>query len=191
MAKCRLRFLFCRLAFGFLSGVGNKLSSNRYNYLFDLLTGKSAYTNSAGNSDWAREQLVSAFLKSKEAEYSAMYAMGMAGGIGWGNKSTGKNKVKSVANMDEFFKMKFGKSISNSLSKTKVKYDGQSIYRVEKKTNNQYLKKGYGVYLDGLHKDHLEVIDKTGYVKYVLNLNGTLNPDKTKKALGRVVKDWK
>lgn len=76
-------------------------------------------------------------------------------------------------------------------SKSKVKYDGQSIYKVEKKTDNQYLKKGYGVYLDALHKDHLEVIDKTGNVKYVLNLDGTLNPDKTKKALGRVVKEWK
>ncbi|MGG4508199.1 cytosolic protein, partial [Heyndrickxia sporothermodurans] len=102
-----------------------------------------------------------------------------------------KGIVKPVSNMNEFFDMEFGKSISNSLSKSKVKYDGQSIYKVEKKTDNQYLKKGYGVYLDALHKDHLEVIDKTGNVKYVLNLDGTLNPDKTKKALGRVVKGWK
>ncbi|QJC94096.1 Putative toxin component [Bacillus velezensis] len=101
-----------------------------------------------------------------------------------------KGIVKPVSNMNEFFDMEFGK-ISNSLSKSKVKYDGQSIYKVEKKTDNQYLKKGYGVYLDALHKDHLEVIDKTGNVKYVLNLDGTLNPDKTKKALGRVVKGWK
>ncbi|NUI59927.1 ribonuclease YeeF family protein [Bacillus amyloliquefaciens] len=102
-----------------------------------------------------------------------------------------KGIVKPVSNMNEFFDMEFGKKISNSLSKSKVKYDGQSIYKVEKKTDNQYLKKGYGVYLDALHKDHLEVIDKTGNVKYVLNLDGTLNPDKTKKALGRVVKGWK
>lgn len=57
--------------------------------------------------------------------------------------------------MNEFFDMEFGKIISNSLSK--VKYDGQSIYKVEKKTDNQYLKNVYGVYLDALHKDHLEV----------------------------------
>ncbi|WP_353856351.1 T7SS effector LXG polymorphic toxin [Bacillus sp. Bos-x628] len=104
---------------------------------------------------------------------------------------TAKETVKPVSNMNEFFDMKFGKSISNSLSKTKVKYDGQSIYKVEKKTANQYLKKGYGVYLDALHKDHLEVIDKTGNVKYVLNLDGTLNTNKTKKALGRFVKEYK
>ncbi|WP_416150184.1 pre-toxin TG domain-containing protein [Salipaludibacillus sp. HK11] len=102
-----------------------------------------------------------------------------------------KGSVKPVSNMNEFFDMEFGKSISKSLSKSKVKYDGQSIYKIEKKTDNSYLKKGYGVYLDALHKDHLEVIDKTGNVKYVLNLDGTLNPDKTKKALGRVVKGWR
>ena len=53
------------------------------------------------------------------------------------------------------------------------------------------MKKDYGVYLDGLHKDHLEVIDKRGNVKYVLNLDGTLNLDKTKKIYGRVVNEWK
>ena len=106
-------------------------------------------------------------------------------------KIGGKRIVNPVSNMNEFFDMEFGKTISNSLTKSKVKYDGQSIYKVERKTDNQYLKKGYGVYLDALHKDHLEVIDKTGNVKYVLNLDGTLNPDKTKKALGRVVKGWK
>lgn len=79
-----------------------------------------------------------------------------------------KGIVKPVSNMNEFFDMEFGKKISNSLSKSKVKYDGQSIYKVEKKTDNQYLKKGYGVYLDALHKDHLEVIDKTGDRKSVV-----------------------
>lgn len=47
------------------------------------------------------------------------------------------------------------------------------------------------MYLDALHKDHLEIIDKAGNVKYVLNLDGTLNSDKTKKALGRKIKGWR
>jgi ElaB/YqjD/DUF883 family membrane-anchored ribosome-binding protein len=124
----------------------------------------------------------------------------MASGIGdnksvWrdtkGKGKTSKDIIK-VSNMDEFFnETEFGKSISNSLEKTKVVYQGQSIYKVVQKTDNEYLKKGYGVYLDALHKDHLEVIDKIGKVKYVLNLDGTFNPEKTKKALGRVVKRWK
>ena len=97
---------------------------------------------------------------------------------------------KSVYNMSEFFADGFGKSIKNNLSKTSLKYNGQAIYKVTAKTENDYLKKGYGVYLDALHKDHLEVIDKVGKVKYVLNLDGTLNVDKTKKAVGRIIKGW-
>ncbi len=92
--------------------------------------------------------------------------------------------------MGEFFSDGFGKSINKNLSKTKLQYDGQSIYKVTNKTGNEYLKKGYGVYLDALHKDHLEVIDKAGRVKHVLNLDGTLNVDKTKKAVGRIIKGW-
>lgn len=102
-----------------------------------------------------------------------------------------KGVSNPVLNMNDFFKTKFGIKINASLSKSKLKYDGQSIYKVEKKTDNKYLKKGYGMYLDALHKDHLEVIDKTGKVKYVLNLDGTLNTGKTKKALGRKVEGWK
>lgn len=101
------------------------------------------------------------------------------------------NAINPVSNMNEFFKIDFGKSIINSISKTKFSYDGQSIYKVTQKIDNKYLKKGYGIYLDALHYDHLEVIDKKGIVKYVLNLDGTLNLDKTKKALGRRIKNWK
>ena len=102
-----------------------------------------------------------------------------------------KGQVKPVSNINEFFDMEFGKTLKSSLSKTNEQYDGQSIYRVSKKTESNYFKKGYGIYLDGLHKDHLEVIDKTGKVKYVLNLDGTLNIDKTFKAKGRTVKGWR
>ena len=92
--------------------------------------------------------------------------------------------------MKEFFYDGFGKSIKNNLSKTKLQYDGQPIFKVTSKPENEYLKKGYGVYLDALHKDHLEVIDKAGKVKYVLNIDGTLNADKTVKAIGRTIKGW-
>ncbi|MET1250187.1 T7SS effector LXG polymorphic toxin [Sporolactobacillus sp. STCC-11] len=105
---------------------------------------------------------------------------------------TGNGKlVNSVSNMNELFRTDFGKSIINSISKTKINYDGQSIYKITQKVDNDYLKKGYGIYLDALHHDHLEVIDKKGNVKYVLNLDGTVNIDKTKKALGRKIGNWK
>ncbi|MED4802412.1 ribonuclease YeeF family protein [Bacillus atrophaeus] len=100
--------------------------------------------------------------------------------------------IKPVANMETFFtEMDFGTLIKGSVTKTKIKYDGQSIYKVTKKIDNEYLKKGFGIYLDGMHKDHLEVIDKKGKVQYVLNLDGTKNIDKTKKATGRTIKNWR
>ncbi|WP_438349575.1 RHS repeat-associated core domain-containing protein [Paenibacillus sp. FA6] len=74
------------------------MGENRYNYLYDLLTGTSAYTNNAGNSDWAREQLVSAYFKSKEAEYIALLGMGMAGGIG-GKRNVGNKTSKGKGNI--------------------------------------------------------------------------------------------
>ena len=92
--------------------------------------------------------------------------------------------VKSVNNMDEFFKTAFGKSIKGNVKKTKQRFHEQSIYVVTKEVS-PYLKKGYKLYLDNLHKDHLEVFDKNGKFKLVLNLDGTLNQDKTKKAEGR------
>ncbi|MFD1428281.1 hypothetical protein ACFQ4Y_15340 [Kroppenstedtia sanguinis] len=44
-----------------------------------------------------------------------------------------------------------------------------------------------------MYKDHLEVINKSGKVIAVLNLDGSLNQKKTKSALneGRRVKEWK
>ncbi|WP_251580296.1 hypothetical protein, partial [Paenibacillus sp. MER TA 81-3] len=36
---------------------------NRFNYLFGLLTQTSSYSNSAGNADWARGQLIEAYNK--------------------------------------------------------------------------------------------------------------------------------
>ncbi|MDF2479447.1 MAG: hypothetical protein K0S24_4930, partial [Sphingobacterium sp.] len=68
--------------------------------------------------------------------------------------STGNRKiVHSVSNMNEFFKTDFGKSIINGISKTKMSYDGQSIYKITHKIDSDYLKKGYGLYLDALHHD--------------------------------------
>ena len=37
--------------------------------------------------------------------------------------------------------------------------------------------------LDSLHKDHLEVFDKNDKFKFVLNLDGSMNLDKSAKAM--------
>ena len=64
---------------------------------------------------------------------------------------------------------------------------GQSVYRADDNMGNN-IKKGDLYYLDGQHKNHIEVFDKTGRAKAVLNLNGSYNEQKTKGSNGRELK---
>ncbi|PGA71757.1 hypothetical protein COL87_11330 [Bacillus pseudomycoides] len=90
--------------------------------------------------------------------------------------------------MKDFFEDGFGNEIERKVSKTSKKYQGQTVYKVDKKVDNPHLKKGDQFYLDNLHKDHIEVFDKQGNFRAVLDLDGNINIDKTKKALGRKLK---
>lgn len=71
--------------------------ANQYNYLYDLLTGTSDYKNSSGKSDWAKDQLLSAYQKWTDAEVLGMAAMGMIGNFGGKSAGRGKysGKIKS------------------------------------------------------------------------------------------------
>jgi len=102
-----------------------------------------------------------------------------------GNYEPNKN---SVGNMGEFLKQPgFGSTVKDNTQKTNQQYQGQTIYKA---TDNigDYIKKGDQFYLDGLHKDHIEVFDKRGNFKAVVNLDGTINKAKTDAALGRELK---
>ena len=68
------------------------------------------------------------------------------------------------------------------LQKTSKRYDGQSVYKVTEDVGD-ILKKGDQIYLDGLHKNHLEVFTKNGKLRTVLNLDGNVNWSKLKQAL--------
>ncbi|OLF50273.1 hemagglutinin [Streptococcus acidominimus] len=85
--------------------------------------------------------------------------------------------------MNEFLSSDFGREIGDKLQKTKKRYDGQTVYKVTEDIGD--LKKGDQLYLDGLHKDHLEVFDKRGKFQQVLNLDGTTNNIKTDRGIGR------
>lgn len=90
----------------------------------------------------------------------------------------------AVSNMADFFKSNdFGKLLGDTANKTNRQYQGQSIFEVNKK--NGFMSNGDQFYLDGAHKNHLEVFDRNGNFKFVLNLDGTKNIDKTNSALGR------
>ncbi len=89
---------------------------------------------------------------------------------------------QSVGNMKEFLSRPgFGRELASATLKTSKMYDGQSVYQVTK-TIGDNIKRGDQIYLDGLHKDHLEVFDKAGRFKFVLNLDGSINDVKTRSA---------
>ncbi|WP_429055705.1 hypothetical protein [Aeromonas jandaei] len=94
----------------------------------------------------------------------------------------------AVGNMGEFFKNSgFGGQIKNTTQKSNQQYQGQSVYKATDDIG-EYIKKGDQFYPDGQHKNHLEVFDKRGNFRVVLNLDGTINEAKTKAAEGRKLK---
>ncbi|MGG0814710.1 hypothetical protein ABE142_18900 [Paenibacillus alvei] len=71
--------------------------TNRFNYLFGLLTQTSAYKNSAGNADWARAELAKDYSNwHQEISFSeALASLGpVIGGIGKGKEVGGKGRAK-------------------------------------------------------------------------------------------------
>ncbi|WP_434524327.1 hemolysin BL-binding protein [Photorhabdus asymbiotica] len=117
---------------------------------------------------------------------------GVAGGVGKVGAKGGKEKYQpnqgAVGNMGEFFRQTgFGSQAKSNSQKTSKMYDGQSIYQASSDIGT-HIKKGDQFYLDGDHKNHLEIFDKRGNFKVVVNLDGTINQAKTDKAMGRKLK---
>ncbi|KNC21322.1 hypothetical protein FF38_03677, partial [Lucilia cuprina] len=116
-----------------------------------------------------------------------------------GSKAGNKNQSKSqnnannskqpyqpnqgaVGNMNEFLKQPgFGSQAKDNSSKTTKIYQGQSVYQASNDVGPN-IKKGDQFYLDSQHKNHLELFDKRGNFKAVLNLDGSINDAKTKAA---------
>jgi len=87
-----------------------------------------------------------------------------------------------VANMRDFFdRSDFGAAVRAGTKKSSTIYDGQSVYVAERNIGETISKRDR-LYLDGQHKDHLEVFDRHGKFRFVLNLDGTINQDKTNAA---------
>ena len=101
----------------------------------------------------------------------------------------GRSIPTPVNNMQEFFETDFGEQLKSSVRKIKKRYDGQTIYEVVDKSIPG-LKKGDQIYLDGMHKDHLEVFSRNGKISQVINLDGSINLRKTEEGIrqGRRIK---
>ena len=90
-----------------------------------------------------------------------------------------------VGNMKQFLNSPgFGSDLGDATQKTNYQFQGQSVYKVTSNVGDN-IKKGDLVYLDGLHKDHLEVFDAKGNFKSVVNLDGSVNQSKTDAGSGR------
>lgn len=77
-----------------------------------------------------------------------------------------------------------GHRLRDNVRKSNEMYDGQSIY-VAQQAIGKEIRKGDQLYLDGMHKDHLEVFDSKGNLRTVLNLDGTVNHKKRDLALNQ------
>ncbi|MFD0709479.1 hypothetical protein [Photorhabdus akhurstii] len=104
------------------------------------------------------------------------------------NKQPYQPNKGAVGNMGEFLTQPgFGNQIKDGTLKTSKRYQGQSIYQAKTKMGDN-ISKGDQIYLDGSHKNHLEVFDSKDKFKFVLNLDGTINDDKTRAGKGRRLK---
>ncbi|WP_456311303.1 hemagglutinin repeat-containing protein [Serratia proteamaculans] len=110
-------------------------------------------------------------------------ALAALGVVGKASKQPHQPNQGAVGNMGEFFRQAgFGSQMKDKAQKTSQVYDGQSVYQA-KGNIGDHIVKGDKYYLDGLHKNHIEVFDKNRNVKAVLNLDGSYNDTKTKKAI--------
>ena len=126
----------------------------------------------------------------KQASEGDQLALEATGGMLAGILLPGKNvpyvpNAGAVGNMKEFLTQPgLGTQIKNSAQKSSQIYQGQSIYKANSDIGD-VIKKGDQFYLDGQHKNHLEVFDSKGKFKAVLNLDVTINKVKTEAAKGR------
>ena len=104
-----------------------------------------------------------------------------------------KRNTDKAANMYEVFENHpIGQTLKKSLEPTKHNAQGQKIWRATKNMVEYGIKEGDFLYLDNLHKNHIEVFKSygEGLVRTVLNLDGTCNEAKLKIAEKAVRTIW-
>jgi len=123
--------------------------------------------------------------QASEGNQAALEATGgmLAGIILPGKKVPHVPNSGAVGNMGEFFKQSgFGNLAKESSQKSSQVFQGKSVYQA-KNAIGEHISRGDKYYLDGLHKDHIEVFDSRGKVKAVLNLDGSYDQKKTESAI--------
>ena len=80
-----------------------------------------------------------------------------------------------VHNINEFFSTITGDVFKSASSRTAKTFQGQRVYRADADIvlqDGSKIRKGDQFYLDGLHKDHLEVFDSRGNPRIKVDLAG-------------------
>jgi hypothetical protein len=103
------------------------------------------------------------------------------------NEKKERPNLPKYANMQEVFKKEeFGKLLEKCVEKIEgVKYQGQQAYRAIKDMVEFGIKEGDKLYLDGLHKDHIEIFKGgiKGAPRNILSVDGRELPEKLAKAI--------
>ncbi|WP_018981305.1 hypothetical protein, partial [Saccharibacter floricola] len=91
-----------------------------------------------------------------------------------------ERETRKVDSLTKLFEEEgFGQDLKENTVKTRGREKGANIYKVTKKMPQYNLQKNDYIYLDTKHYDHIEVFNGRGKGKHVLNLDGSINAEKS------------
>ncbi|OUI97735.1 hypothetical protein HK14_02005 [Acetobacter cibinongensis] len=111
----------------------------------------------------------------KEMQTAATVGRGVAEEVKVARSVGADISSKPVHNIQEFFNTLTGDTFKNASTRTSKVYQGQRVYKADKDIilqDGSKIRKGDQFYLDGLHKDHLEVFDSKGAARIKVDLAG-------------------
>ncbi|MCY1540899.1 hypothetical protein D9M68_765650 [compost metagenome] len=127
-----------------------------------FITAPSSRVGAIASTEFAQRLQQQYGWTTEKSELVAGVVLGSLGGAGKAPKTKYQPNQGSVANMGDYLKQPgFGSELAGAVRKTNQKYQGQTIFQATK-DNGSTIKKGDQLYLDGAHKNHLEVFDKKG-----------------------------
>lgn len=102
-----------------------------------------------------------------------------------------RNNDKYENMYEVFARAPIGKKLKDAVKDAARRYKDSKMYRVIKDVEEFGIKKDDWLYLDKMHKDHIEVFCKKGRpLRTVLNMDGTQNLDKLRQAGKRTIEPW-
>ncbi len=102
-----------------------------------------------------------------------------------------RNNDKYENMYEVFARAPMGKKLRESVKDIARRYKGSKIYKVIKDVKEFGIKEGDWLYLDKMHKDHIEVFCNKGEpMRTILNMDGTQNITKIQQAGERGIVRW-